>query len=101
MRNCWRPNVDGLKPEILKNDKSNRRETTPVLLFLFFAIFTKCIMDKTIKKKRLEDNGMGFLSFILFAFLGVCLIVGCKRACRVVVRGINYLFDKIEEKIEY
>ena len=36
---------------------------------------------------------------ILFAFLGICMIVGCKRAMRVVVRGINYLFDKIEEKI--
>ncbi len=42
---------------------------------------------------------MSFLSFIFFAFLGVCLIVGCKRACRVVIRGINYLFDRIEEKI--
>jgi hypothetical protein len=42
---------------------------------------------------------MSFLGFILFAFLGVCLIVGCKRAFRVIVKGINYLFDKIEEKI--
>lgn len=101
MRNCGRPNVDGLKPEILKNDKSNRRETTPVLLFLFFRDIYKVYYGQNNQKKRLEDNGMGFLSFILFAFLGVCLIVGCKRACRVVVRGINYLFDKIEEKIEY
>lgn len=42
---------------------------------------------------------MTFLSIILFTFLGVCLIVGCKRACKIIVRGINYLFDKIEEKI--
>ena len=42
---------------------------------------------------------MSFLSFILFTFLGICMIVGCKRACRVIIRGINYLFDKIEEKI--
>lgn len=42
---------------------------------------------------------MGFISFILFAFTGVCLIVGCKRACRLVIRGINYVFDRIEEKI--
>ena len=57
-------------------------------------------MDKQTKKKiEMEDNGMSFLSFILFTFLGICMIVGCKRACRVIIRGINYLFDKIEEKI--
>lgn len=42
---------------------------------------------------------MGFLSFILSAFRGVCIIVGCKRAMRGVVRGINDLCGKVEEKI--
>lgn len=42
---------------------------------------------------------MSFLSFIFFAFVGVCLIVGCRRAVRLIVRGINYLFDRLEEKI--
>lgn len=66
-----------------------------------FAIFTEYIMDKQTKNKikEMEDNGMSFLSFILFTFLGICMIVGCKRACRVIIRGINYLFDRIEEKI--
>lgn len=42
---------------------------------------------------------MDFLGFILVMFVGSCLIVGCKRAFRIVIKGINYLFDKIEEKI--
>lgn len=44
--------------------------------------------------------GMWFISFILFLFLGICLIVGLRRAIRVIVKGINYLFDRVEEKIE-
>lgn len=42
---------------------------------------------------------MGFLSFILLMFVGICLIVGCKRAVRLIIRGINYAFDRLEDKI--
>lgn len=42
---------------------------------------------------------MAFLSCIFFGFLGVCAFVGCARAGRIMVKAINTLFDKIEEKL--
>ncbi len=42
---------------------------------------------------------MDILSFIFFGFLSVVAVVGCVRAGKLLVRAINALFDKIEEKI--
>ena len=41
---------------------------------------------------------MAFLTTILFAFLGICGLVGCARALRLVIRAINGIFDKWEDK---
>ena len=41
---------------------------------------------------------MAFLTTIFFAFLGICGLVGCARALRVVIRAINGIFDKWEDK---
>lgn len=37
---------------------------------------------------------MAFLTTIFFAFLGICGLVGCARALRLVIRAINGIFDK-------
>lgn len=42
---------------------------------------------------------MGILSFIFFGFLSVVAVVGCIRAGKLLVRAVNALFDKIEDKI--
>lgn len=42
---------------------------------------------------------MAFLSMIFFGFLGVCAIVGCVRLGKLVIRGINALFDSIEDRM--
>ena len=42
---------------------------------------------------------MAFLSMIFFGFLSVCSVVACLRAGKLVVKAINGLFDKIEDKI--
>lgn len=41
---------------------------------------------------------MSVLSFIFFMFLGVIAIVVCARMGKIVVKAINHMFDKIEDK---
>lgn len=41
---------------------------------------------------------MEFLSLIFFTFLGICAVVACFRSGKVVIRMINNVFDKIEDK---
>ena len=41
----------------------------------------------------------GILGFIFFSFLGAVALVACVRAGKLVVKGINRLFDNIEKKI--
>lgn len=43
---------------------------------------------------------MSFLSMIFFGFLGICGLVGCARAAKLVIRAINGLFDKLEDKFK-
>lgn len=42
---------------------------------------------------------MSILSFIFFGFLSVVAVVACVRTGKLMVRAINGLFDRIEEKI--
>lgn len=42
---------------------------------------------------------MSILSFIFFGFLSAVAVVGCFRTGKLMVRAINGLFDKIENKI--
>lgn len=42
---------------------------------------------------------MSILSFIFFGFLRVVAVVGCIRCGKLMIRAINGLFDKIEDKI--
>lgn len=42
---------------------------------------------------------MAFLSMIFFGFLGVCAIVAFARSGKLVIKGINNLFNWIENKI--
>lgn len=42
---------------------------------------------------------MSFLSFVFFSFLGIVAVIGCIRALKLVIRAMNGLFDKIEDKI--
>lgn len=42
---------------------------------------------------------MAFLSFILFAFLGICAMVACFRSGKVIIKAINHLFDFFERKL--
>ena len=41
---------------------------------------------------------MSVLSFIFFGFLSVVAVVGCVRALKLVIKAMNGLFDKIEDK---
>lgn len=41
---------------------------------------------------------MTVLSFIFFGFLGVIAFVGCVRMGKIIVKAINHMFDKIEDK---
>lgn len=40
-----------------------------------------------------------FLSMIFCAFLSMCAMVACIRAAKLVIKTINSLFDKIEDKL--
>lgn len=42
---------------------------------------------------------MAMLSAIFYAFLSMCAMVGCIRAAKLVIKSINSLFDKIEDKL--
>lgn len=42
---------------------------------------------------------MSILSFIFFGFLSVVAFVGCIRAGKLLVKAINGLFDRIEDRI--
>lgn len=42
---------------------------------------------------------MSILSFIFFGFLSVVAVVGCVRCAKLMIRALNGLFDKIEDKI--
>ncbi len=42
---------------------------------------------------------MSFLSFVFFTFLGIVAVIGCVRTLKLVIRAMNRLFDKIEDKI--
>ena len=46
-----------------------------------------------------EDLTMSILSFIFFGFLSVVAVVGCVRAGKLLVKAINGLFDRIEDRI--
>jgi hypothetical protein len=46
-----------------------------------------------------EDLGMSMLSFVFFGFLSVVALVGCVRTGKLVIRAINSLFDRIEDKL--
>ena len=52
-------------------------------------------MKLEIKK---EEHIVAFLSTIFFGFLGVCAIVACVRSGKLLIKGINRLFDKIDNK---
>ena len=52
-------------------------------------------MKLEIKK---EEHIVAFLSTIFFGFLGVCAFVACARSGKLVIRGINSLFNWIESK---
>ena len=52
-------------------------------------------MKLVIKK---EEHVVAFLSTIFFGFLGVCAIVACFRSGKLLIKGINSLFDKIDNK---
>lgn len=41
---------------------------------------------------------MGLLGAIFFGFLGVCAFVAFFRSGKMVIRMINALFDKVDEK---
>lgn len=41
---------------------------------------------------------MEFVSFIFFAFLGMCLILVCSRSGKLVFHLINSFFDKLESR---
>ena len=41
---------------------------------------------------------MAFLSMIFFGFLEVCAIVAFARSGKLVIRAINSMFDKIDDK---
>lgn len=43
---------------------------------------------------------MGFLTAIFYVFLGSCAMVACLRAAKLVIKSINALFDKIEDKLD-
>ncbi len=43
---------------------------------------------------------MTILNSIFNVFLGICAMVGCLRAAKLVIRTINSLFDKIEDKLD-
>lgn len=42
---------------------------------------------------------MSMLSFVFFGFLSVVALVGCVRTGKLVIRAINSLFDRIEDKL--
>lgn len=42
---------------------------------------------------------MDLIGTVLLVFLITALVVGCKRTLKVIVKGINWIFDKIESKI--
>lgn len=42
---------------------------------------------------------MSILYMILYAFLSVCTIVACIRGTKLLIKSINSLFDKIEDKL--
>lgn len=46
-----------------------------------------------------EDLEMSMLSFVFFGFLSVVALVGCVRTGKLVIRAINSLFDRIEDKL--
>lgn len=41
---------------------------------------------------------MSFLGTIFFGFLGVCATVAFFRSGKVVIRIINHLFDKVDDR---
>lgn len=43
---------------------------------------------------------MMMLSSIFNVFLGICAMVACLRAAKMVIKAINCLFDKIEDKLD-
>lgn len=44
---------------------------------------------------------MSMLSFVFFGFLSVVALVGCVRTGKLVIRAINSLFDRIEDKLGF
>ena len=65
----------------------------------FSAKFSATIMESMIISEMKEDLTMSILSFIFFGFLSVVAVVGCVRAGKLLVRAINGLFDRIEDRI--
>ena len=53
-------------------------------------------MKLVIKK---EERIVAFLSTIFFGFLGVCAFVAFARSGKLVIKGINNLFNWIESKL--
>jgi len=41
---------------------------------------------------------MAFLSFIAFTFIGICAIVAACRSVKLTIKGINTIFNKLENK---
>ena len=44
---------------------------------------------------------MAILSFVGSLFLGTLAVVACTRAGKIVIRFVNSLFDRVEDRIDY
>lgn len=40
------------------------------------------------------------VSFVIWSFLASVAAVGCYRSARVLIKVINAMFDKVEEKVK-
>lgn len=73
---------------------------SPIARALAFssAKIAVCIMERR-KLIFRRNECMAMLSTIFYAFLSMCAMVGCIRAAKLVIKSINSLFDKIEDKL--
>ena len=80
------------------NDRSKNRAHTRALSFSPRKS-QRLLWKSTEQFEMKEDLTMSILSFIFFGFLSVVAVVACVRTGKLMVRAINGLFDRIEEKI--
>jgi hypothetical protein len=67
-------------------------------LSFFNAKNSNPIMDNRNEFTFEEDDKMSLLGMVFFGFLSVCALVACWRCGKILIRAINGLFDKIEDK---